>query len=405
MLPLSSGLFDVINAPKSLLPLKGYKSLNSNLGIPLIINSEPGIAYCVAQGVLTQSPAQPRNQDLDINFDCDAVDNEGNYQHGISLEIAYGNIPFIDFISSAISQAQAYGSPNIGKIYTAIAIAIINAYGDLLLDASKSNWVKWSNIGSLDFTINKGNVAGERPLDWKGMVYAIKKLSNKVIVYGENGISMLIPSETSYGLNTIYRIGLKGKNAIAGDDSSHFFIDKIGQLWRLGESLEKLDYSEYLSEMNSNLVMSYDNLNQLVYICDGSNGYVYNPLVGSFGKAQSNITGISAQNGNFYIAAPSAIITPTFEFCTDVYDFGTRNNKIIFSLEIGIDIVSALYAAIDYKRKITDSFVSTPWLNVPAKGKVFIHAFGKEFRIKLKTTNYEWFILNYINVNGNILDN
>ena len=348
------------------------------------------------QAVISHYPAAPIDWDAAIEidwFDEDieegrlAVNSFGVFNPRI---YALGRLA-LDSFATFITAINL--SSNISRIG-------VRSFADIFADANRSNWIKWSGIGSLDFAIGKDNVAGERPLDWKGLVYAIKKLAGKVVAYGENGVSILTPAGNAYGLDTIYRIGLKGKNAIVGDDSSHFFIDKIGQLWRLGESLNKLDYSEYFSGMNSSLVMSYDNLNQLIYICDGTIGYVYNPLVGSLGRGQPNVTGIAAQSGNFYITAPTTIITPPFEFCTDVYDFGTRSNKTILSLEIGIDIISTLYAAIDYKRNIAGPFVRTPWVSVPSKGKVFIIAFGREFRFRLKTITYEWFILNYINVNG-----
>lgn len=278
----------------------------------------------------------------------------------------------------------------------------IRSFADIYVDANKRNWVKWSNIGSLDFTIGKDNIAGERPLDWKGLVYAVKKLSEKMVAYGENGVSFLVPANNAYGLNTIYKIGLKGKNAVGGNDTIHFFIDKIGQLWKLDQALERLDYSEYLSTMSSSLVMTYDELNSLLYICDGELGYVYNPRLGSLGRCQSNITGIASQGGILYVAASESIVTPSFMFCTDIYDLGTRTLKTVHSLEIGIgtDLQAPIYAAIDYKKNINELFAVTPWVNFQNRGLVIIPAFGREFRFRIKTDSYEWFTLDYLKING-----
>jgi len=123
---------------------------------------------------------------------------------------------------------------------------------------TKKNWLKWSDVGSVNFTIGRSNVAGERPLDWNGFIYSVKKLRNKVVAYGENGVSFLTPAGGAYGLDTIYRVGLKGKHAVTGDDSKHFFVDNSGQLWKVSAELELLDYSEYLSSLNASIVMSYD---------------------------------------------------------------------------------------------------------------------------------------------------
>lgn len=404
MLPLSPGLFDNINAPKALLPLKGFKPTRGGFGSPLVINADPGVAYCVAKGVLTQSPAQPLNPDLDLEFDCDGVDANGDPQHGVSLVLAFGDIPFVNFITTGTSQVNAYGSPIFGNVFAGTATALIKAYGDLLLEGSRINWVKWSNIGSLNFVIGKDNVAGERPLDWKGQVHAIKKLAGKAVAYGENGVSILQPAGTTYGLNTIYRIGLKAKNAVTGDDTIHFFIDKIGQLFKLGESLERVDYSEYLSALDSNTVMSYDVLNNLIYICDGTLGFVYNPLVGSLGKCPPNVTGIGSQSGTLYVVSPDVITSLPFEICTDVYNFGTSAYKSITSVEVETEATVPLYTAIDYKRNIAGSFVRTPWIRFQQRGLAFINAFGTDFRIRVKADTYEWFTVN-LKINGFVHNN
>jgi hypothetical protein len=203
-------------------------------------------------------------------------------------------------------------------------------------------------------------------------------------------------------LDTIYEIGLKGKNAVTGtdDDATHFFIDNIGQLYELGEALQKLDYSEYLKTLTNAVVMSWDGLNNIVYICDGILGFIYNPFAKSLGRCQPNISGIDSQGAVLYVAAPATIDDPPFEICTDVYNFGTNTNKTITTVEVGADLASNIYVAIDYKRSIAGSWYRTAWIQVPSKGIVNTEVFGREFRFRVKTDNYEWFTLSYINIVG-----
>lgn len=355
----------------------------------------------------------PRNPDLDLTFDCYGEDRLGNRDQGViglttSIHGTWLNKTIIASpivvtlsISGNISFWRAVADPIVVTLdLTAASFTFDGIAYVPFATGVKANWIKWSNIGSLNFTIDKGNVAGERPLDWKGNVYAIKKLGNKAVAYGENGVSFLIPAGNTYGLNTPYRIGLKSKNAVCGDEAKHFFIDKGGQLWKIGESLDKLDYSEYLSPMNNNLVMSYDNLNNLVYICDGSVGYVYNPAAGSLGECQPNITGIASQGGVLYVTAPVAIVTEPFEVCTDILDMGTRKSKTVYSLEFGVDLTTGLYASVDYRRDKAAVFAQTPWYNVDSRGVVFITAYGKEFRFRAKTPTYSYFELDYLKANG-----
>lgn len=326
---------------------------------------------------------------------------------------SYGN--FTKILSDSTSKL-CVGSEGIFPIPVIISSSTsklcVSSIGDIWIDSTKKNWVKWSNIGSSDFTIGKDNIAGARPLDWKGWVYSIKKLGSKVIAYGENGVSVLIPLDNTYGMQTIYRIGIKGRQAVAGDHSIHFFIDKIGQLFSLGEltrksSLfeettypEKLGYSEYLSVM-TDPVLSWDSLNNLLYICDGAYGYIYSSKDKSLGKGPINVTGISYQGGSLYVAASATIVTPTFEVCTDIFDLGSRKTKVIKHVEVGTDLIGPLRGAIEFRIDKGGEFISTPWTYVNPNGVFYLPCFGIEFKFKLSLLSYESFEIDYIRISGN----
>jgi hypothetical protein len=267
----------------------------------------------------------------------------------------------------------------------------------------KKSWVKWSKVGYLDFTIDNKNQAGERPLDWKGWIYEIKQLGDKVIVYGENGVSILTPSNNTFGLNTIYRIGLKGKQAVAGDESTHYFIDKENSLYSLGESLVKLDYSEYLADL-MNPVLNWDLENRLLYICDGVSGFIYSPDSKSLGVGPATITGIGYQGGVAYVVSPSTIVTPTFEIWSDIYDMGRRRGKGIESLEFGVDLTIALKAAVRYRLNKSVPFSQTDWKALTSEGVAYIQCYGHEFQFGAKADSYQYFELDYIKVNGKVYD-
>lgn len=369
--------------------------------MPTTIAADAGISWATGKGVLTQSPAADRDPDLNIGFECDENDDNGFPKWGKVVAVASGSIRFVDLVSTASAIAVASGTPNWGGGYGAdeVATAIAVASGALLLEAKKKNWIAWSNIGSLVFTISRGNVAGERPMDWKGWVYEIKKLGNKVVIYGENGVSIMTPAGNAWGYETIYQLGLKGKQAVCGDKSRNWFIDSKGQLWQLGESLELLDYSEYLSSLVSP-VMSYDKESGFIYICDGGTGHVYSTKDKSMGSGPTNITGIGSQSGVLYPVAPAAIVTPALELCTDIYDLGTNHYKTVFELQFGTNITGTMQAAMDYRSDFTASFVQTPWKDVEDKGEVRLTALGREIRFRIKLTAYEYCEMDYIKVNG-----
>lgn len=347
----------------------------------------------------SQSPAAGRDPALDITLDN--ISTPVYVGIAVSITGSWFNVGIIgDPIVITLTPLADFP---VGVLVAAdsidIAIGIVSS--DIFLGPNKSNWIQWSNIGSLVFTIGRDNVAGERPLDWKGQIYVIRKLGDRVVAYGENGVSILKPSSRQYGLKTISKIGLYSINAVTGDEDVHYFIDILGQLWKLGDSLELLDYSEFFSAMSS-LVMSYDAESGAIYICDGNYGYVYSIKNKSLGRCSPNITGIGSRDGTLYVASAGAIDTPTFEICTDIYDLGTRKFKTVKSVEVGTDLTESMQASIDYRVSNKVAFSSLGWSPVNLEGISYLSCYGLEFRFKLRVQTYEYFEIDYFKINGQI---
>ena len=359
-------------------------------------------AGAVIKGVPTQS-SELGDPDplLDITFNCLGFGPDGEPYQGVLYGYATisGSKSLLSGTTLTAGAASISGTAIWGSVSSATLTAYATISGELLLEGLKKNWIAWSKIGSMDFTIDRTNVAGTRALDWPGWIYCVKKLGSKAVVYGENGVSFLIPSGVAYGLQTIHRIGLKSKNAVAGTEDAHFFIDNKDQLFSLSDGLEKLDYSEYLTVL-TDPVLSFDIEANLLYICDGTYGFVYSPIDKSLGEGPVNVTGISSQGGTLYVAAPAAITTPVFEICTDIHDLGTRKNKTIFELEFGTNLEGTLQAAIYYRRDFNGTFTTTPWYGVTERGSVFITAMGREFMFRAKALELEYFEMDYLKING-----
>lgn len=347
--------------------------------------------------VLHYWPPNPVNAALDQEADWGPIEivlDIVGYNQDMAAHPGYISIT-IDII----------GRIDIGKVITANPIDIVISFKDvdIIIDNLVFNFVKWSKIGELNFTIDESNLAGERPVDWKGCIYHISKLGDKVVVYGENGVTFLKPSGVHFGMDTIYRIGLKNKGAFAGTNLQHFFVDNLGQLFQVESHLSKLDYSEFISTMGT-VILSLDIEKNLLYICDGNKGYIYSIDSKSFGEGPINITGIGAQSNLLYVASSSLfpIVTPKFEICTDIYDLGSRNPKTIREIEVGSNMTQFLYASVDYRNSYKDNFKQIDWFLVNPDGRAHPKCYGSEFRFRFKSTIYEYFELDYLKIKGHI---
>lgn len=362
---------------------------------PIEIDPEPIEISLSFYSVASFYPAAPVNTALDQSAEFDPIEIilgvEGlNPDTGITLSAVGLNI---EILGTLVGGQVIDAGP--------IPIEFWIAPSFVTVQRTKCNFVKWAKIGALDFTIDESNIAGERPVDWKGCIWHLAKHRNTVIAYGENGVTVLSPSGVSWGAETVYPIGLKNKGAFVGDESTHLFVDNTGKLVMITDKIEQLDYSEFLGSMGL-IMMSLDQEQKLVYICDGTTGYIFSIGTRSFGQGPENISGIQVQSGNLLVVSDGEIVTPKLEICTDIYDFGIRKPKTLTQLEIGTNATENLYVSVDYRTSYKDEFKQIGWHLVNPDGKAHPKCYGVEFRFRLKSTIYEFIKLDYIKVRGHV---
>lgn len=381
--------------PTTLVPTTiGYTTV-----LPTTMNPTTAVPATVLPTTVlpTTVPAWERKPWLDQLIRITQIDLSIITSGGAQVNIALGVLP----IDITILPRDTVIVPGVVLPGSSIDLILNFKSPNMITEAMKANWVKWSKIGFLDFTIDQSNVAGERPVDWKGWVYSIRKLGDRLVVYGENGVSSLKSSDINWGMTTIYRIGVKNNGAVAGDDGVNFFIDRENKLVKVDTKVTVLDYSEFLANL-TDPVLNYDKRNELLYICDGTLGYIYGARTGSFGTGPGNITGIDSQSGILYVSAPGEIVTPKFNICTDIYDFGTRKPKTVEAIEVGSNLTNDLYASIDYRTSYKDEFEQIGWFLVNPGGKAYPRCYGVEFKFRLKSFIREYFELDYLKIKGYI---
>lgn len=380
---------------------------------------EAGVAgsYAVCKAVRSTFPGE-RNPDLDITFDCLDYDRFGNADQGVgrSFATAEGGLPFQPFEATAVSYGSASGTPIFGNAFTALAVSYATADGEMSLGIvtpgkggmgfPESNFVRWSNIGSLDFTKGLDNVAGKGPLDAKGFVYAILKLDKSVICYCENAIIQMMPSGVFWGQKKLFKLGIENKLAVCGGpEDIHFCVCTDYNLYKISkqDGIKELGYKEFLSNLTC-MVLTFDNELDLVYICDGITGYVYDIESDSLGQCAPNITGMYFRDGVKYITSPDTITNPSVTFTTDIYDFGTRKAKTMSRIEFNTDVGQDLECAIEFRTDYQGAFATTPWVPVNKSGVAYLPCYGHEFRFKFRMSTFEAFELDQVKFIGRIHD-
>lgn len=345
---------------------------------------------------------------LDIYINCnnylsDGVTRLGRLAVNVSLE---GEL-FATQITAgrlSVNVGLSAGTVSTDRVIQAgkleVNLSLRFARAGVVLSVAKTNWVQWSKIGSFDFTQDHSNVAGERMMEWSGDIYAIHKLGSGVVIYGANGISMMKPKDVFWDYKTVFTKGTKGKHAqINLKDQEHYFVDTEGYLWALGEGFKRLGYREFLSTLVSP-VISYDEKNELLYLCDGTRGFIYSLTDGCLTKGPVNITGCIYRNSTQVFTAPATVADVAVSFTTGIFDFESRKEKTIFNLEVATAVNQTIEVAIEYRTNLSSTFVSTPWKAITHRGIAYLPCYGIEFKFKFRMATKAAMRIDYFKING-----
>lgn len=240
------------------------------------------------------------------------------------------------------------------------------------------------------------NEAGFMMWDYPGSIYRLLSLGNVVMVYGENGMAFLQPvfSPITVGIHHLGEIGLRGRMAIDGDDSTHYFVDSDGYLWRVtpGPKPERLGYKEQLSTLSvSGTIVVKHPSEDKVYITDETTSYMYSG--GVLVECPECVYSIVKFSNE--VAATRKLLTDSFEAETGVIDFGNRDVKTLSRLTYdGYASSSGFYAKTFYRMNRADAWADTGWVKLPVDDRIS----AREFKFGIKANSSSSAYFSYLDV-------
>ncbi len=303
--------------------------------------------------------------------------------------------------------------------------------GQLVVGNIKTTWhgcgtcsVIWSSIGTNDFTPGVNNIKGSvneagfrTQMHWNGEVFKVRQLGNAIVIYGDNGIGSLFPSNEYFGYRELKSFGLASRNAVAGDKNKHLIVASDGTLQLVTfkvsaygstyEEITELGYSEFISTMTlANIVVSYDPRNDEFYISDGVKCFLLTTkgLCQIFQLVTSVYRDSTGLNGVTYDTTDTEA-----RLTTDVYDFQERGIKTVMGLELGSYHPSgggtySGYGRIDYKYDKSVAITTGVNILLNPSGVMTQPSGGIEFKFGCKFTNYINVKLDYLKVDVKMTD-
>lgn len=281
---------------------------------------------------------------------------------------------------------------------------------DSALDFSagaSQNWVWWSTIGTGDllwlwdatlmvygsyaaspelgydednpyiFDLLRRNEMGLAPMPFRGQIYRMLPLGDRVVVYGSDGANLLqpiqspVPTMATRDIQGLERgIGAAGRGCVGGGTTRHVMIDNDAVLWLIAPTehgqiaAQRLGYETYLSALTlDDTVISYDPDQHEFWICDGTYAYVLTPR-GLGGPMDLKPTSMArTESGLVGPRVDSTQLATKFDLRTAYMDLGERDYKHTSAIQMQARDVSNARAAMAYRynQGSFDTSASTPF--------------------------------------------
>lgn len=355
------------------------------------------------------------------NWNAEYVLNLGTASDIVSVDVAgFGKYYLLAVETS--SEIKCYqrdvgaiygGTPltEISKVTYPVGSTVCNFKGQILFGGIESNnsiWnelgscsVAWSGIGNALFSPLDDPSAGFLTLPWDnnrtGRVYAIRRLGDYVVVYGNNGRALLTPyaqeNAVGFGLKELKGPGIPNLNCVGGGPNVQCFIDQKHDVWIASEkpSFDNIGYSEWVDDLfasGNDIVISYSNAEETFYFSDGN----YCFALTQYGMYSTNQCPTSVFD---YDNTLSGLFYDNTDYETRLTfsqtDFGYRGLKTLETLDFAInhdDSDAHSYVKVDARYDHRSGFRTGNWIRLNDVGTASPIVTASDFKISFKGPDY-----------------
>lgn len=250
------------------------------------------------------------------------------------------------------------------------------------------------------------NQFGYMPMDWNGEVLGVCSLQDKVIVFGNNGVTGLFAVNediSTYGKRNISQEGIASKNAFCGDGEKILYVSSLGDLRVISGELqeENLGYENSLKQMLGSDIIITKNVVDEYFITNGLKSFMWTPqgLTRVSHHPTSVIKVGSESYGLFENDNDSSALV-----VTETHDLGLRALKTINSINLGVLEGSDVEVAVDYRYDRKGDFTRSQFVPVNKEGNAYVRVTCVDFRIIVRSSTFTNFELDQIDVRYQVPD-
>lgn len=237
----------------------------------------------------------------------------------------------------------------------------------------------------------KSTQSAMMPMDWRGTVLGVLPLQDKIVVYGEDGVSLLVPSNTESGptlglVESSIPMGVAHRTAFGGTQNQHFFIDNYGDLWTIeaGGGFQKLGFGEFLSPyLDEDWIITPDPREQEVHLSCNSTSFVLSNL--GLSESKYSLSGGGFASGGL-IATYKTHSGTKFKLETNPFDMSSSDQKRLVSVEVDYNNISDLTLKLNFRYDRSSSWITSNTLYPSPEGQFLFPIMGNEFYLTLEGT-------------------
>jgi len=205
----------------------------------------------------------------------------------------------------------------------------------------------------------------------------------------------------TFGFVEVLESGLYSKYAVGGNEFQHVFVDEEGLLYRLdpGLKLTMLEHDESMTQLED-IVIEHNKKRNDYYIGDGTKSF----LLTDFGLSEISESLSSLYHDEELSGLSMVQDDDEARLTTDTFDMGLAGQKTSHVVEIIGDGSGVISGALDYRYKRKDSFDRSSFVEINDQNVATLRVAGVEYRIAVKSDDYEDFNLDYIKLRYNMSD-
>lgn len=248
------------------------------------------------------------------------------------------------------------------------------------------------------------------PMPWQGAVRKLMPLGKYVVVFGDDGVSVLNQARAdAIGTVEFKQLGqgINSSTAAGGSLDEIVWLDNSGCLWHLDSQLKlsKLGYEEWFEDMlGTGVVVSYSAARGFWYICNNFKGFVLSrDGLCQIGQLVTSCFDFAGRTYGFGSSVDA--MDRTFKLLTDTIDLRERGKKTFSFIELQSDVPEApqsdgltVKTGVDWRNSKNDRFKQSRLVSVNREGVSRCSVTASELRVRVEASDFRDFHLDGLSI-------